>query len=253
MSIFHLKRRLATTVSRTFGEIPALLKPITGRRVLMYHAVGEPVVGDSNAIYSISKDRLSEHFSFLDEYRRERLELSPIYDGCTVSISFDDGYKSFRDVVVPLAEQWEIPVHVFVSREFILEGHQTFMNSADIKSLSTHRLVSFGVHGNHHRDLTLLDDEGIRLDLDMARDWLQQLLGREITTLSYPFGAVNSRVARIAAELGFSFGFTSQYGIQSPRTNPHLIPRIDVWSSDSVRTLASKLRGSWSLVTRFQR
>lgn len=247
---FRIKRLVAATVSQTIGEISCRLRPITGRRVLMYHAVGEPVVGDRNNIYSISKQLLRQHFAAISEYKNTPVAAREDTAELSVSVTFDDGYRSFLTEVVPLAETYEIPIHVFIAREFILRGEPVFLGETDVTSLADHRLVTIGVHGNQHLDLTLLSDDHVRSELSVAQDWLEQLTGRKITTLSYPYGRVNPRVADIAAGLGFEQGFTSRYGVQSTATNHMLAPRIDVWSRDSVRILHSKVRGAWSVLKR---
>ena len=245
---FRIKRLVAATVSQTIGEISCRLRPMTGRRVLMYHAVGEPVVGDRNNIYSISKQLLSQHFAEISEYTNTPVASREDTAELFVSVTFDDGYKSFLTEVVPLAETYQIPIHVFISREFILQGGPIYLSESDVTSLAAHQLVTIGVHGNQHRDLTLISDDEVYSELSVARDWLEQLTGHKASTLSYPYGRVSQRVAQIAADVGFEQGFTSRYGVQSTATNHMLVPRIDVWSRDSVRTLHSKVRGAWSVL-----
>lgn len=246
--LFRIKRLVAATVSQTIGEFSCRLRPIRGRRVLMYHAVGETVVGDRNHIYSISKQLLSKHFAAIAEYKNTPVTSLEDAADVSVSVTFDDGYKSFITEVLPLAETCQIPIHVFIAREFILQGGPVYLDERDVTSLAAHQLVTIGVHGNQHIDLTQLCDGEVRSELTVARDWLEQLTGRRISTLSYPFGRVNQRIAQIAADVGFEQGFTSRYGVKSTASNQMLVPRIDIWSRDSVKTLHSKVRGAWSVL-----
>lgn len=248
MTAFRTKRLLATALSRTVGEMSCFLRPAYGRRVVMYHAVDEPVAGDTNGIYSISKERLAQHFSTLAKDNVTPLGSSESAGTQSVSITFDDGYRSFLTAVVPLAERYGVPVHVFLAREFVLQGNPVYLSESDVVSLAHHQLVTIGVHGNRHLDLTMLGDDDVRSELSTARHWLQNLTGCEVSTLSYPFGRVDQRVARLASGLGFTEGFTSMYGMRTTSTDPMLIPRIDVWSTDTVGNLKSKLRGAWSIL-----
>ncbi|NBU13137.1 MAG: response regulator, partial [Alphaproteobacteria bacterium] len=79
-----------------------------------------------NNIYSISKQLLSQHFAAISEYTNTPVASREDTAELFVSVTFDDGYKSFLTEVVPLAETYQIPIHVFIAREFILQGGSLF-------------------------------------------------------------------------------------------------------------------------------
>jgi hypothetical protein len=53
---------------------------------------------------------------------------------------------------------------------------------------------------------------------------------------------------KIAAEIGFKFAATSDWGRFDAATELLLIPRIDVWNYDSRHTLHQKLSGKWDWI-----
>jgi peptidoglycan/xylan/chitin deacetylase (PgdA/CDA1 family) len=88
-------------------------------------------------------------------------------------------------------------------------------------------------------------------DLQHSKDWLEQVIQRPVTTLSYPHGSYNSDVLRIAAEIGFKYAATSKWGVYEFGNQKLEIPRIDIWSNDDRRGLEQKLSGKWDWLKRF--
>lgn len=69
--------------------------------------------------------------------------------------------------------------------------------------------------------------------------------------MSYPHGSHTAEVLTIAAELGYKFAATSNWGVYKVGSNPLEIPRIDVWSYDDETVLQQKLSGKWDWMKRF--
>jgi peptidoglycan/xylan/chitin deacetylase (PgdA/CDA1 family) len=60
-----------------------------------------------------------------------------------------------------------------------------------------------GAHGATHTALSTLSPADLDAELHGSRDFLADLCGREITSMSAPGGAVNGRVVRAALRAGF--------------------------------------------------
>src|SRR5204863_5267002 len=84
-----------------------------------------------------------------------------------------------------------------------------------------------GFHTLRHENLPQLDDEALAAALRDGRDELAAIARRPLTTLAYPYGRADARVARAGAAAGFRFGFTSREEPVTPSTDPLLIGRIE--------------------------
>jgi peptidoglycan/xylan/chitin deacetylase (PgdA/CDA1 family) len=96
-----------------------------------------------------------------------------------------------------------------------------------IASLSRDGL-EFGFHTRGHYLLTALDDERLARELRDGRDVLADIVGGHVSTVAYPHGKADARVARAARTAGYSRGFTNRKTRVDATTDPLLIGRIEV-------------------------
>jgi peptidoglycan/xylan/chitin deacetylase (PgdA/CDA1 family) len=85
-----------------------------------------------------------------------------------------------------------------------------------------------GFHTLRHDPLPALDDTELRAALHDGREVLERLISAEITTISYPHGKADTRVAAAAGTAGYDRGFTGVPAAVSPADDPLMLPRIDV-------------------------
>jgi peptidoglycan/xylan/chitin deacetylase (PgdA/CDA1 family) len=78
--------------------------------------------------------------------------------------------------------------------------------AADIRELRNAGMT-IGFHTLHHGVLPTLDDAALDLALTEGRQELAAAAGAAITTISYPHGRCDTRVARAAERHGFAAGF----------------------------------------------
>jgi peptidoglycan/xylan/chitin deacetylase (PgdA/CDA1 family) len=83
-----------------------------------------------------------------------------------------------------------------------------------------------GFHTLRHELLTELSDEELANALREGRDELAAVTGTSLTTISYPHGQADDRVARAAGAAGFAAGFVTARTRIDADTPPLLIPRI---------------------------
>ena len=105
--------------------------------------------------------------------------------------------------------------------------------------------MTVGVHGVTHQRLTILSSQQIRDELAQSRDWLEQLTGRSVTSMSYPHGDFNPEVSEIAKSCGFETAACSRIGTFTDTHQAFAIPRIDIWAFDKRRAFLQKTLGSW--------
>jgi hypothetical protein len=63
--------------------------------------------------------------------------------------------------------------------------------------------------------------------------------------MSYPHGAVDTRVRAAAAKAGFTIAACSRFGTHRPGDDPLYVARTDIWAGDDTERLMAKTAGHW--------
>jgi len=105
-------------------------------------------------------------------------------------------------------------------------GTRKRLSADDIRRLSEAGM-EIGFHTRGHHRLPGLDAAELTAELTAGRLGLERLTGQSLTSIAYPHGAADSRVASAAREAGYKRGFTTVGAAIDPATDPMMIPRID--------------------------
>ena len=245
----NLRRLLARTISETVAGVSWLRPPADGLRVLMYHAIGTPAIGDTLGLFSLSPERFQQHMALLTGWTQGRVvafdAAATTGTGCRVAITFDDGYRDNMEVAAPMLCELGLPFTVFVTSEFVRSGKAGFLSPTGLRALAALPGAQIGAHGANHVALTQCDEGALRNELTSSRHYLEDVLGGEVRTLAYPYGAADRRVRDAAMAAGYRLAACSQAGINLPERDPLLLARTEVVSFDSERVFAQKLHGDW--------
>jgi peptidoglycan/xylan/chitin deacetylase (PgdA/CDA1 family) len=245
----QLKYRLAQLVSSTQRTKTAYQ---AHRRVLMYHSISQHKQPGKD-IYSLSQHDFAQHVELLSElHKTENSQIVKLdsIDRTGITLTFDDGYRDTLTVAAQILEENNLPFTVFVASANITSGDSRFLNRQELIELSKISGATIGSHGHAHSHLAKMSPQDVRSDLKHSKDWLEQVVQRPVTTLSYPHGSYNQDVISIASEIGFEFAATSNWGVYEVGTKKFEIPRIDIWSQDSRKVLQQKLLGQWEWIAR---
>lgn len=245
----NLRRLVARGISETVAGVSWLRPPADGFRVLMYHAIGSPALSDTLGLFSLTPERFRQHMALLTDWKRGQVvefdNAATTGIGSRVAITFDDGYLDNLEVAAPILCELGLPFTVFVTSEFVRNGKKGFLSPNDLRALAAVPGAQIGAHGANHVALTQCDESTLRSELVSSQHYLEDLLGREVKTLAYPYGAVDRRVRDAALAAGYRLGACSLAGINSPERDPLLLARTEIVSLDSGRVFAQKLHGDW--------
>jgi peptidoglycan/xylan/chitin deacetylase (PgdA/CDA1 family) len=170
------------------------------------------------------------------------------YNPKLLAITFDDGYAHLTDTLTQLIEKFGFRPTVFVPTYYIgkennwdysslikSDRHLDFRQITELSKCG----VEFGSHGHNHIDLTELGSEMLKKELLRSKDILEDLTGREVISISYPFGRFNRRIMDTAFELGYRHGYTMKFPAASD--NPLNCGRIPVYFFDNSTFVRQKL------------
>ena len=227
--------------------------------VLCYHDVAD--IADDPDGMTISTDRLVQHFSWLraEGYQAVRVDdLLAAQRGerslpdKAVLITFDDGYVSFHQRVLPLLKAFEMPAVLALEGSWLdappdalvrygeqMVPRQRFLSWEQLREITASGLVEIASHGYglHYGEVSnpqgnvkpamvsrRYDPElgsyesdpdflaRIRRGLKTNSDLLQRNLGVRPRVMVWPFGRFNEPALNMARDLGMPIAMTLEYG-----------------------------------------
>jgi len=240
-----------SVLSRVLCELYSLLsvsRPRPGFRILMYHAVGTALDFDSNGL-SIAPELFHRQMSLLQQ--ASSLKITALGQGTEsgpgthIAVTFDDGYQDNLSVAAPILAELEIPFTIFIVPTHIESGHPYYLTLPQLRELASLPGCSVGSHGMRHVRLAPLSDSELLGELRDSRLWLEDVLGRSVRMIAYPYGSASRRVRNAAERAGYTLGVCSRTGINGPQRDPLLLCRTEILASDSARLFRHKLYGHW--------
>ena len=206
---------------KTVGEIPdGYNVPI-----LMYHAVGDDIWGYSDLF--VSTANMEAQLKWLQENGYETIWFSDLahvedYEK-PVILTFDDGYDDNYTVLYPLLEQYQVKATIFVIGNAMGSEHK--MTREQVYELAASGLVSIQSHTYTHGNLSAMDEETLRQEMERSNAALAAATGQIPYVLCYPEGKYSHLTMEVAKDY-YAFalrmdGWTYQTGMdryQVPRS-----------------------------------
>lgn len=203
--------------------------PDRHNRILSYHSVGGTGFDD------ISMELFRTHLEWLQN-SYELVDLSQVKDEGSkkkIAITFDDGYRSFYEVVYPLIQEYSIPVSVFLIGLAIkapceLDPERRYMTKEQLNQLAEDPLIKIGSHTMTHANLYQLNTcEDLHLEVNGASDYIESELDVPIDRFSYPYNSWSEEAREVVAErhtYAVRGGGIKEFITED--TDPFLLPRI---------------------------
>jgi peptidoglycan/xylan/chitin deacetylase (PgdA/CDA1 family) len=158
--------------------------------------------------------------------------------GRPVMITFEDAHAGFVEHAWPILQKHDLPPTLFVAPGEI--GDAPALGWADVAELSASG-VAIESHGFSRRALTRPSVRAAYRELLRSRAAIEKAAGRAPISISYPFGALDAVVERIAVECGYRLGFSTTPGLATLADNPLRLPRLEITNQDDLAAFARKL------------
>lgn len=238
-----MKKDIKKIISIIYYNLFRRFQNKIGNRILLYHAIGTKLEHDSYGL-SISKETFFEHMMFL----KENYEIIPIDDDYvnnldrnTVSITFDDGYED-NLYALEICEKLNIPFTLYITTGMIAK--KNYLNRDQILKFANSKVCALGTHSVTHPHLDTLSYEEQYTELQKSKRTLEEIVGYEITYMSFPHGNYNNNTLKILDEVGYNITSSSHIGLNTKR-NIKLkeLKRIEIISSDNIVDLNKKILG----------
>ena len=102
--------------------------------------------------------------------------------------------------------------------------------------------MRFGSHLARHVDGLTLSTAELAGHLARSRAVLEARLGHDVRAYAAPYGALDERFARLAAECGYHIGFSTRAAIATLDNPPLMVPRIEIRGDWDLDTFANALQ-----------
>lgn len=142
----------------------------------------------------------------------------------SVVLTFDDGYKDFYTVVLPLLKKYQAKATVFVINNTI--GGRAYLDTEQIKELIDSGFVEIGSHTLDHvalKDKSALEQ---RRQIEESKINLEKRFNIKINTFAYPYGSFSLDTAEIVRGAGFSCAVSVITGKEQSENNLYYLSRL---------------------------
>ncbi len=216
--------------------------------ILLYHrlirraSAERGSVSDEEMIWVVYDDSFAAQMAFLKESGYRTLHLDDyamvragrkLLPPKPIIVTFDDGYESNYTLAYPELRRHGLGATIFVAPEpdeesrNLIEGIDAFLSDAQMREMSEHG-ISIQSHGLTHCILTELDDDGVRKELTVSKQRLEEITGNEVNHLAIPRSGYSRKIRKMAREAGYRTVCGNNKGSASGLSSLMALPRIVV-------------------------
>ena len=234
--------------------------------ILMYHSIAAEAQPGVSPYYqtTTSPAVFEQQLVWLNEagYRSatlpEALRLlqdPPAESERVVLITFDDGFRDFREAAFPALKRQGFTATMYLPTAFIGESRRSFKGREclvwdEVRELRAQG-ISFGAHTVNHPVLHAQTWREIEAELAPAREQIEKALGEEVTGMAYPYAYPREDrpfIETFAQKLraaGYQSCATTMVGRARSRDDAFSLKRLPVNSCDDRALFLAKLEGSY--------
>jgi len=167
----------------------------------------------------------------------------------TAVITFDDGYQDNYPLLARLCSQHITPIvfmpTAYVGRQNAWEYSSRVFPARHLSADEMKRLVDLGViigsHGVSHMSLDGMTGVRLRRELHDSKAELEQIIGRTVDLISYPFGRFTPAVNEAAQSCGYRHALALDPEECRAGGGGFVLPRIPIYAADGYFSLKAKL------------
>jgi peptidoglycan/xylan/chitin deacetylase (PgdA/CDA1 family) len=207
--------------------------------ILVYHSIDEFHGHGSKELY-VTPENFEKQMIFLkdngytlltfDRWNDLKKVPKPIF------ITIDDGYKNNENVFIIFQKlknkQFQPTATLFIISDFI--GNPGRLSKSDLKMMAQSGYFSIQSHTATHPDLTKTSN--IDYELKESKQKIQQITGKPVMAISYPFGTFNDQMIKEVKKY-YLFGLTTTPGSFSKKgieNENYLLPRSYIKNSTTI-------------------
>jgi hypothetical protein len=241
-------------MSATSRWLELALGALTGKRppfVLCYHGVGRVAGADPHGLF-VSRELFGEHVDIIQSQQYDVMPVGELWrstqrnaDGeHRASISFDDGLVQTAREAIPMLLERGLRCSMFIATGLMGKRHPDLDEEMIVSREEVVELAQAGVEiGAHTVDHVELNDLPFEQALDQlrrSRATLEDLLGKEVTSMAYPYGKPKGQTPLAAERAGYEIACAC---VGPGPWQPFNLPREPIFPSVTPLRLRLKMAG----------
>jgi peptidoglycan/xylan/chitin deacetylase (PgdA/CDA1 family) len=163
----------------------------------------------------------------------------------TVVLTFDDGWRSFKEHAYPILKELRFPATLFIYTDFI--GARIALSWQELRELAQEGF-DIQAHSKSHDDMRRKateseDDYARRLQAELVQplNVLQQRVGQAPKMLAYPYGSHDDEVVKRVRDAGYVAALDVRRQGNPSVTPPLTIHRAQIYSEMSMEDFVRNL------------
>ena len=102
------------------------------------------------------------------------------------------------------------------------------MTSDEIRELSASPFTTIGSHGYYHNDLSQVSINDASNEMRSSKQWLENITGKPINAIAFPYGNYTRQVVTEAKKLGFNQLLATDFLFPEDHTDKALSERMTI-------------------------
>jgi peptidoglycan/xylan/chitin deacetylase (PgdA/CDA1 family) len=126
------------------------------------------------------------------------------------------------------------------------EDYWLQMTAAEMRTLSASKWATVGSHSYYHNDLAKISAESLQLDLGMSKKYIEEITGKEVKSLAFPYGSYSRDVVSEAKAAGYSQLLTTEFLFPDDVNDTTMMERFTVNPFISnINQMHANIRGNY--------
>jgi peptidoglycan/xylan/chitin deacetylase (PgdA/CDA1 family) len=208
----------------------------SGLCILGYHGIVSDQEKSSkykNNRYYLSESQFIKQMEYLYENHYQTLSMDEVYDyyignsninDKSIVLTFDDGYKNFNTIVIPILEKYQFKATCFVIGKHLEDDKTKFLKTKDI--INTDYISYYSHSYNLHQkakgfDRKIIQDSSLEeIDNDFKVNPLDS------TYFAFPYGRSVNNIESILKQNNVKLAFSyNQFRHMTRKDNQYYLPR----------------------------
>jgi peptidoglycan/xylan/chitin deacetylase (PgdA/CDA1 family) len=213
--------------------------------VLMYHRIVADAPAQSQHGVWVTAEKFESQLASLQKrgfsaitfrqyhnFRNGRTSLPPK----PIILTFDDGYEDNYAIALPLLRKYRSTAVIYMVADNKRRTNYWDADEPQVPLMAVEQMremaqagIEFGSHTITHARLTKISLAAARKEIKESKLRLERMLGQEVVSFAYPYGALNESCKKLVEEAGYRYAAAADSGPMNLAADFYEIRRIQVF------------------------